>query len=96
MPELGEMIGRISLKKTYSIVESEEFRCEDWAGDLWGFVKVKVPFSVDMGSLREQALKDVLHERFVNYIFSRLVIGAVYVFNIARKKTGVRKLLLML
>ncbi|MFJ4543056.1 HNH endonuclease [Pseudomonas sp. NPDC088885] len=93
MPELSEMVGRINLKKTYPIVEAEEFRCEDWAGDLWGFVKVKVPFSVDLGSLREKALKDVLHERFVNYIFSRLVIGAVYVFNIAHKKSWSEKVI---
>lgn len=74
---------RIGLKRTYPINETEEFRAEDWAGDLWEFVRVKVPFSIDIGSLRESSLKDVLHERFINYIFSRLVIGSVYVFNLS-------------
>ncbi|MFT2158567.1 HNH endonuclease [Pseudomonas putida] len=86
MPESGGMVGRISLKKTYPIIEAEESRAEDWAGDLWVFVKLRVPFSVGMVSLREDALKEVLHERFVNYVFSRLVIGAVYVFNVAAKQ----------
>lgn len=81
------MVGRISLKKTYPIIDEEASRSEDWAGDLWGFVRLNVPFSIETGSLREQALKDVLHERFVNYVFSRLVIGAVYVFNVYLKSS---------
>ncbi|NWB56502.1 HNH endonuclease [Pseudomonas sp. F8002] len=73
---------RVQLEKTYAIKEAHESRAEDWGPQLWAFVKAQVPFSVSFESLREPGFQEVLHDRFVNYVFSRLILGAVHAANL--------------
>lgn len=76
----------ITLKRTYSFEESDLNRAEDWALPLWRYIQLNVPFSVDVSALKDQELAEVLHERFVSYVFSRLVVGACHALERAMQQ----------
>ena len=48
---------------------------------MWEYVRANVGFEVSIGALREDALPAVLHERFVNYVYSRLIVAGCFAFR---------------
>lgn len=78
----------VTLKRTYVFEESDLNRAEDWALPLWRYVQLKVPFSAEVSALRDQELSEVLHERFVSYVFSRLIIGACHALEKAKEQNA--------
>lgn len=68
---------RVILARTYS-VEDDTHKSEDWALPLWEFIEARVPFSIDTSVLRGDELARVMHDRFINYVFARLVVGACH------------------
>lgn len=72
---------RIKLQRTYSFSETDPSKADEWALPLWQYVRANVPFTVQVSAIRDDALADVLHERFVNYVYSRLVVAGCFALN---------------
>ena len=69
---------RTILMRTYSINEEVADKTEDWSAPLWTYLESQVHFEVDTSVLRGDELAEILHERFINYVFARLVVGACH------------------
>lgn len=82
--DLGPTVA--TLQRAYAFEESDLNRAEDWALPLWRYVQSNVQFSADVSALRDQDLAKILHERFVSYIFSRLVVGACHALEKATQQ----------
>ena len=77
MPKTVADPTRIKLLRTYPSREKSS-KTEDWAQPLWDYVRANVPFQVQVSAIRDDALAEMLHERFVNYVYSRLVVTGCY------------------
>jgi len=64
----------VNLERTYLFHEPEEENTTDWALPLWLFIRKNIEFTCDIASLRSTELSNLLHERFVNYVFSLLIV----------------------
>lgn len=81
MPKTVANPTRIALARTYPFRETEASKANEWAQPLWDYVRANVSFSVQVSAIRDEALADVLHERFVNYVYSRLVVAGCFAYN---------------
>lgn len=72
---------RIELSRTYAFRETDTSKAEEWAQPLWDYVRANVPFEVQVSAIRDESLAEVLHERFVNYVYSRLVVAGCYAYG---------------
>ena len=75
---------RIVLEKTYPIDEPDAaWKGEEWASPLWQYLAANIPFSVSVSGLKgiEDEFSRLLHERFINYVYSRLVVAGCFVLK---------------
>lgn len=66
----------VGLERTYFFDEVDDEKAEDWALPFWQFISNNINFTCDTSSLRSTELSKLLHERFINYIFSLLIVTA--------------------
>lgn len=76
---------RVVLGRTYRFRETEQNKAEDWAMPLWDFLAANLVFELTMTPLRNVELKDVMHERYINYTYSRLIVAGC--FAVARMRS---------
>lgn len=66
------------LERSYAFVETDPSKAADLARPLWRYLSVKMPLGVDIGPLKQKEMADLMRERFTNYLYARLVIGACH------------------
>lgn len=71
-------VSRVALDHTYKFSEAAQDKADEWAEPLWLFLVANLTFNLETTTLRNVSLKDVLHERYVNYVYSRLVIAGCH------------------
>lgn len=68
---------RTVLPRTYSITDDSE-KAEDWGSPLWTYLDGQIQFEADTSILKGIDFAPVLRERFINYVYSRLIVSACH------------------
>lgn len=63
----------VKLERTYAFAETFREKAETIAPEFWSYLTSVVPFQADVAPLKDVELADVIHDRFFNYLFSRLI-----------------------